>query len=68
MAASHIRAAWRCPEQYEPEARPHDTHMCILAAEHEGWHQCPLCGSQWDKPGGAVRRESTPVDVEAAQS
>ncbi len=43
-----------CAVQYEPGARPHDTHTCCLEYGHKIWHQCPLCGGEWDKLGGQV--------------
>ena len=46
-----------CYEQWEPDARPHDTHTCDRRAGQLP-HHCPLCGSTWSTPGGLVTAPS----------
>jgi len=44
-----------CMFKYEPGVRDHYTHSCGKEPGHDGWHSCPLCRAEWDRPRGEVR-------------
>lgn len=36
-----------CIRQYEPHAKPAETHTCDRPTPHWGNHHCPRCGVEW---------------------